>query len=60
MAFTGSVTPCYTRLKNSTVFKRFEAALAEFDFHKIQCQLGLSRLNTFVYVLEQFSCEKGK
>ena len=33
----GVLLPCYKKLKNSTVSKILEAALAEIDFHKIKC-----------------------
>ena len=32
----GVLLPCYKKLLNSTFPKRLEAALAEFDFQKIQ------------------------
>ena len=33
----GVLLVCNIKLKNSTFSKRFDAALAEFVFHKIQC-----------------------
>ena len=35
MAVTGSDTPVLQKAESSTFSKRLEAALAEFDFHKI-------------------------
>ena len=46
------------KAENCKFSKRLEAASIEFDFYKVQCWLSRSCLNTFLYVLEHFSCNE--